>query len=284
MFEGLLGFPITPMYNNEIDFDVLKRLIHDIDNSNLDGIGVLGSTGSFAYLNETQRCRVMECWSEAKTPWIAGISATTAEQAIRFSKLAKLNGAKGAIVSVMAYAPLNQAELTRYFLQIADRSPLPLCIYNNPVTTGYDLELPLLTRLSNHANVKSAKIFAKPDNKEQHKALSNLDWKAGYAVDAFCCEAMINGASAWYSTLAGTAPELLVPIAKAIKLQNYEQARQLNAQLHEVFRLMKQHSGYKLVHAIAQYKGWRCELPSPLIQPEIDLNAIKQLIKSPKLG
>ena len=154
-------------------------------------------------------------------------------------------------------------------MNIADNSPLPLCVYDNPVTTGLSLELPLLTSLSKHANIQATKVFAKPDNLEQHEQLSALNWQAGYAVDANCCHAMTIGGHAWYSTLAGTLPELLVPIMQAIKSNNYQQAAELNQKLSPLYKLMKEYSGYKVMHAIANLRGWQCELPAPLIQTKI---------------
>ncbi len=269
IFKGLSGFPITPMKADTVDFNTLRHIRDHIDSTGLDSIGVLGSTGSFAYLSSTQRNKVMECWSEVAIPWIAGISATTAKQAIESAKVAEQNGAKGVIANAFSYVPLNTNELAHYFLSIADNSPLPLCVYDNPLTTGQPLEHSLLKTLAKHPNVQATKVFAKPDNFEQHKSLSSLDWQAGYAVDANCCEAIINGGSAWYSTLAGTFPELLVPIMTAIKHKDLDTARKLNQNLAPLYKIMKQYSGYRVMHVIANLRGWHCELPSPLLLPEI---------------
>lgn len=269
IFEGLSGFPITPIKNSAADISTLCKIRDHIDRAGLDSIGVLGSTGSFAYLAESERIRVMECWSEAVTPWIAGISATTAAEALRCAHVAKQNGAKGVIANAFAYVPLTAQELQAYFLKIADNSPLPVCVYDNPVTTGQSLSYELLKALAAHPNVKATKVFAKPDNAAQHAQLNALDWSAGYAVDKLCCEAMINGGKAWYSTLAGTVPELLMPVINAIKLKKYEQAREFNQRIVPLYEIMGKHSGYRVMHALANLRGWQCELPPPLQLPEL---------------
>ena len=275
IFEGLSGFPITPLKNGRVDFEVLKQIRDHLDQSGLDSIGVLGSTGSFAYLSEPERALVMEAWSGIQTPWIAGVSATTTAEAIRHSKMAHRNGASGVIANAFSYVPLSVDELERYFLELAESSPLPLCIYDNPVNTGQSLSIDLLARLSAHANVHAIKAFAQADNHEQHEQLSQLRWKAGYAVDFNACEAMINGGSAWYSTLAGTLPEALVPIMRAIRSGDLAAARALDAQLHPVYEAMKSHSGFRVVHQIACQRGWTCQLPPPIQTPQklnIDLS------------
>ena len=268
IFKGLSGFPITPLKNGDVDVKVLRNICHHIDNAGLDSIGVLGSTGSFAYLNTQQRNLVMECWSTVRTPWIAGVSATTTQAAIDAATIAYQNGAQGIIANAFAYVPLSAVELKRYFLELAEASPLPLCVYDNPVTTGQGLSHALICELAEHENIAAVKMFAQPNNQQQHQALQTRDIAPGYAVDANCCEAMIGGASAWYSTLAGTLPEYLVPVMKAIKEGDREYARQLNKKLAPLYALMKQHSGYRLVHALANQRGWDCELPSPLVMPE----------------
>ena len=269
IFEGLSGFPITPFNNGKIDFKVLCTIRDHIDLAGLDSIGVLGSTGSFAYISELERTKVMECWSKAKTPWIAGVSATTTSEAIRYCHIAEQSGARGVIANAFAYVPLRPEELKRYFSHIADCSPLPLCIYDNPATTGQALSEQLLRELATHPNIQAIKTFAKQDNESQQKVLSKLPLHTGYAVDVFCCEAMLGGASAWYSTLAGTMPELLVPVVSAIKLGDRRKARELNQLVLPLYELMQQHSGYRVMHALANLRGWTCELPAPLLLPNI---------------
>lgn len=270
IFKGLSGFPITPLKNGDVNVKVLRNICLHVDKAGLDSIGVLGSTGSFAYLNAQQRNLVMECWSQVRTPWIAGVSATTTQAAIDAAKIAYQNGAQGIIANAFAYVVLSDTELKRYFLELAEASPLPLCVYDNPVTTGQGLSHTLICELAEHENIAAVKMFAQPNNHEQQQALQTLDIAPGYAVDANCCEAMIGGASAWYSTLAGTLPECLVPVMKAIKAGDYKHARQLNKKLAPLYALMKQHSGYRLVHALANQRGWDCQLPSPLLLPELE--------------
>lgn len=269
IFEGLSGFPITPLKNGEVNYTSLASIRDHIDQAGLDSISVLGSTGSFAYLSEQHRNRVMESWSKASTPWIAGVSAITTKEAIRYCNVARENGAQGVIANAFAYVPLNEGEIIKYFIEIADHSPLPLCVYDNPVTTGQKISDDVLRTLSAHENIKATKVFAQSNNNAQHLKLSAMNWRPGYAVDALCCDAMINGASTWYSTLAGTAPELVVPIVSAIKNKDYEKARELNSQNEALYQLMKAHSGYRLMHALANQRGWTCELPSPLILPDL---------------
>ncbi|WP_250207581.1 dihydrodipicolinate synthase family protein [Alteromonas oceanisediminis] len=243
------------------------KIREHLDHSGLDSIGVLGSTGSFAYLSEQQRIDVMACWSELKTPWIAGISATTTTGAVRLAHAAEKNGAQGVIVNAFSYVGLRDEEQRNYFLNIADSSPLPVCVYDNPVTTGLALSDELIHALSLHENIHAVKVFAQKDNRIQQERLGKLAIEPGYAVDARCCEAMISGGSAWYSTLAGTLPERVVPIMAAVKAGDFDRARELNRDNQPLYDAMRSHSGYRMMHALAKQRQWACELPAPLTLP-----------------
>lgn len=60
MFTGLSAFPLTPVGADAVDDDRLHELVARLDRAGVDSIGVLGSTGSYAYLTRDQRRRVAE--------------------------------------------------------------------------------------------------------------------------------------------------------------------------------------------------------------------------------
>jgi len=62
-------------------------------------------------------------------------------------------GADGAIVTVPAYVVVPSDSALRYFLEVADASPIPIGIYNNPSRVGTDLSAAAITRLADHPNI-----------------------------------------------------------------------------------------------------------------------------------
>lgn len=58
MKKGLSAFPLTPLRAGEVDENTWLSLIENIAGAGVDSIGVLGSTGSYAYLTREQRLRV----------------------------------------------------------------------------------------------------------------------------------------------------------------------------------------------------------------------------------
>lgn len=60
MFVGLSAFPLTPMYDDSVDKKAFIGLIQRLVNAEVDSIGVLGSTGNYAYLTREERKRVAQ--------------------------------------------------------------------------------------------------------------------------------------------------------------------------------------------------------------------------------
>jgi 4-hydroxy-tetrahydrodipicolinate synthase len=77
MFSGLSAFPLTPMNERGLDEAAFVRLIGRLVTANVDSIGVLGSTGNYAYLTMAERARVVRLAVEhaGNVPVVVGIGA-----------------------------------------------------------------------------------------------------------------------------------------------------------------------------------------------------------------
>jgi dihydrodipicolinate synthase/N-acetylneuraminate lyase len=70
-------------------------------------------------------------------------------------------GADFALVLVPSYFhfALDQAAVISYFEEVADASPLPICIYNFPtVVAGLDVNSEMLAKLGRHPNIVAVKL------------------------------------------------------------------------------------------------------------------------------
>jgi 4-hydroxy-tetrahydrodipicolinate synthase len=80
-FHGVFPYVVSPVLaSGEVDAQVLARLCDDLIAAGVHGLTPLGSTGEFAYLNATQRRRVVEVTVDAargRVPVVAGVASTT---------------------------------------------------------------------------------------------------------------------------------------------------------------------------------------------------------------
>jgi 4-hydroxy-tetrahydrodipicolinate synthase len=65
LFHGLSAFPITPAdEGGRVDTDALATLLGRLQAAGVDSVGLLGSTGTYAYLTRSERRRAVEAAAE----------------------------------------------------------------------------------------------------------------------------------------------------------------------------------------------------------------------------
>ena len=58
MFTGLSAFPLTPVTASGVDEQGFSKILARLTAARVDSLGILGSTGSYAYLTREQRNRI----------------------------------------------------------------------------------------------------------------------------------------------------------------------------------------------------------------------------------
>jgi len=156
--------PITTPFDadGEIQVDRFKANLERWSEFGLAGLTVLGSNGESPFLSDDEKLLLVR---EAR-PLIgqnkimivgAGREATRASvQFIR--KIADL-GADYALVGTPCYfkSSMTDEALFAHFWSIADRSPIPVLIYNVPQFTGVNTSAGLIERLSRHESIAGIK-------------------------------------------------------------------------------------------------------------------------------
>lgn len=132
------------------------RLCEDLVAAGVHGLTPLGSTGEFAYLNASQRRRVVEVTVDAargRVPVVAGVASTTIADAVAQARQVERIGASGVLAILEAYFPVADEGVHDYFKAIAESVSLPVVLYTNPNFQRSDLSLPVIERLSRVPNI-----------------------------------------------------------------------------------------------------------------------------------
>ncbi|KCX82436.1 dihydrodipicolinate synthetase family protein, partial [Acinetobacter baumannii 15827] len=142
--NGIIGYPVTPFSDdNNINLPVLKQMLDLLIENGCDAIAPLGSTGESAYLEWDEWCLVAKTSIESinkRVPVIIGISELTTNQAIKKVQVAQSYGADALMVIPVSYWKLTDQEIFEYYQAIAQETTLPIMIYNNPATSGVDMD------------------------------------------------------------------------------------------------------------------------------------------------
>jgi 4-hydroxy-tetrahydrodipicolinate synthase len=275
LLRGLSTFPITPAdAEGRVDLAALRRLVARLNAAKVNSIGLLGSTGTYAYLSRSERRRALDAALEevaGQVPILVGVGALRTDETVRLAQDAKAAGAAAGLLAPVSYTPLTEDEVFEHFATVARESGLPLCIYDNPSTTHFRFSPALIGRLSRLPGIIAVKSPA-PEPQAVAAHLADLrrvvpdGFSLGYSGDWNSVEALIAGGDAWYSVVAGLFPRTAMAIVQAVQSGDDAGARRLNERLEPLWSLFKEFSSLRVMYASADLLGiCRAEPPRPIL-------------------
>jgi 4-hydroxy-tetrahydrodipicolinate synthase len=150
MFKGVITALVTPLRNDRVDEEALRRLVDEQITSGVDGLVPVGTTGESPTLTSEEHFRVVEIvvqQAKQRVPVIAGTGANSTHEAIELTLAAKAVGADATLQVTPYYNKPTQDGLYRHFKTIALAAGLPMVVYNVPGRTGCDLLPDTIARL-----------------------------------------------------------------------------------------------------------------------------------------
>jgi 4-hydroxy-2-oxoglutarate aldolase len=159
LLHGIFPPITTPFYpDGKVYFKKLESNVERYSRTPCAGIVVLGSTGEAILLSDQERRDVLKSAREAAAPnkvLIAGTGIESAIETLRLTEYAAGLGYDIAMVRTPHYYKnqMQPANILAFYRTVADRSPLPVIIYNFPQATGYDIPAELVIALAEHSNV-----------------------------------------------------------------------------------------------------------------------------------
>jgi 4-hydroxy-tetrahydrodipicolinate synthase len=148
---------ITPFQDDGTpDIEGFGRLIEFQAAHGTSALLIMGSTGEVSLLSREERQLIISETVKFKKhglPLFFGCTGNNTRETIRMVQYAGRAGADGAVITAPSYihAPVDAA--LQYFLDVADASPIPIGIYNNPIRVGTDLPAEAILRLADHPNI-----------------------------------------------------------------------------------------------------------------------------------
>lgn len=275
VFHGLSAFPITPADEHGIvDTDGVMRLTARLTDAGVDSIGLLGSTGTYAYLARTERRRAIRAAVKSvggKTPLIVGVGALRTDDAQDLARDAEAEGADALLLAPVSYTPLTEEEAFQHYVAVASATGLPLCIYNNPGTTHFTFSPVLLGRLAEVPNIAAVKMplpggMPVASEIEALRAGPTGRLAIGYSGDWGAAEALLAGADAWYSVVAGFLPEISMQMVRAARAADQMEVLRINELLQPLWDLFREFGSLRVAYAaIHELKLSQAQPPKPLL-------------------
>ncbi|WP_341990658.1 dihydrodipicolinate synthase family protein [Azorhizobium sp. AG788] len=276
LFRGLSAFPITPAdADGRVDTDALARLLQRLVSAGVDSIGLLGSTGTYAYLTRAERRRAIEAAAAIvnhRIPLIVGIGALRTDDAQDLARDAKSAGADGLLLAPVSYTPLTDQEVFTHFAAVGAATDLPLCIYNNPTTTHFTFSHALIQRLAAHPGIIAVKNPAPPPAEvaPSHMALRACvpdTFSIGYSGDWNAPDAILAGGEAWYSVCGGLLPEPTMKLLRAAQRGDHAEVAHWKGRFQPLWAICQELSSLRVMYAAADILGICHALPPRPLLP-----------------
>jgi dihydrodipicolinate synthase/N-acetylneuraminate lyase len=163
LLSGILSPITTPFYaDGSIYWKKLEHNVERYSRTPVSGIVALGSTGEAVMLSDEERRDVLRAVREAAAAnkvLIAGTGMESLAETLKLTEYAAELGYDAAMVRTPSYykKAMTSEAMLAYYRTLADRSPLPIVIYNFPAATGYDMPTEVVIKLAEHPNLVSIK-------------------------------------------------------------------------------------------------------------------------------
>lgn len=277
-YQGIFAALTSPFVGEKISCEKLRQNIKRYNQTDLSGYVILGSTGEAVFLREKESDQlVTEARASAASgkKIIVGTARESTALTIEFTNRVAVLGADAALVKPPHYykSKMNQDALKDHFLRIAERSKLPVLLYNIPQNTGVSIPPPLVLELSHHPNIAGIK--------DSSGNLANLVEVLPRARRGFVFllgagdllwPGLLLGATGGILAMAAVVPELCARLYALYRAGRTEEAKKLQLDLVPLNKILTQSIGIpaiKYALDLLGYYGGPSRLPlQPLKENE----------------
>lgn len=232
MFSGSFTATVTPLKNNEVDFDAYKKIVDMQIEAGITGIVPCGSTGESATLSHKEHDEVVQKaveFSKGKLKVIAGTGSNSTFEAIRLSKHAQEVGCDGVLLVAPYYNKPTQKGLYLHFKEIADAIDIPVVLYNIQGRSAVNIEPKTVAQLAKDCkNIVAIKeASGSLDQMSQIRSLApEMDLISG--DDGLTVPAMSIGGTGVISVLSNICPKPVADLVNAMLNKDLVKANEIS--------------------------------------------------------
>ncbi|MFT6871115.1 MAG: 4-hydroxy-tetrahydrodipicolinate synthase [Roseivirga sp.] len=258
-FQGTGVALVTPFNaDSSVDFDGLARLL-EYTGEAVDYYVVLGTTGESATTSPEEKAQILQFVKDnnpKNLPIVYGIGGNSTIQVAKDIAEADLEGVD-AILSVSPYYNKpSQAGIIAHYEYLADRSPLPIILYNVPGRTMSNIMAETTLALSKHSNIIGIKE-ASGDLDQCRKIINGMDsnFFLTSGDDLLTTDLIEMGGIGVISVLANGFPTEFCEIAKSALAGDITKSQAATASFEKINSLMYVESNPVGVKEVLRQKG-----------------------------
>jgi 4-hydroxy-tetrahydrodipicolinate synthase len=238
-FTGIWVALATPFCDGEVDFPALQSLSRSLIGAGVSGLVVCGSTGEAAALDEDEQLAVLDAVIEAvpDAAIVMGLSGSNQNNLLDRLERIQHRTIAGMLIPPPAYIRPNQSGIIEFFTTLADRSKVPVLLYNIPYRTGVAIEFSTFQTLAKHPRIVGVKDCG-GDAMLTMRLIAETGLQVLTGEDAQLLSALALGATGGIVASANVKPASFVRVHALMQAGKVDQARALFYRLLPLIRLL----------------------------------------------
>lgn len=233
---GVFAPMVTPFKDDKLLLDRLAANIDKMNSSALRGYFVLGTNGEFKAVTAEERPRIIETVVKYRTDdkvVLVGTGAESTKETLDFTRQAADLGAN--MVSLLMphfFAKKMSDDLLADFIrEVADASPVPVLLYNNPsVAADVTITPSLIQKVASHPNIVGMKDSSHHTFRENLRAAGDSLFVLAGSANYFF-ELLELGGIGGVLSLANVFPDNCAELYRAYVDGRTEEAHRLSERL-----------------------------------------------------
>jgi dihydrodipicolinate synthase/N-acetylneuraminate lyase len=232
LWHGVYPALTTPFTENDsIDFPVFALNMEAQLAAGASGLILGGTLGEASSLLNEEKYELVRFTVEnaaGRVPVIMNIAEQTTRAAVAAAEEAQRCGASGLMLLPPMRYKADDRETLAYFRAVADATPLPIMIYNNPVDYKILVTLDMFETMADWPTIQAVK--------ESTRDVTNITrminrfgdrFKILCGVDTLALESLLLGAHGWVAGLVDAFPKETMAIYQLAKAGKIEEARRI---------------------------------------------------------
>ncbi|MCB2222087.1 MAG: 4-hydroxy-tetrahydrodipicolinate synthase [Bacteroidetes bacterium] len=245
MKKGAYTLLITPFKKDfSLDEEALRKLVRIQVESDVAGIAPLGVTGENTLMTNEEVKRVVQIIVEetnGKKLVLPDICQMGTRESIERAKMYADQGADY-VVAFTPYLVLPSADgLVRYYIELADASPVPVVLHSSKGRTGVELSPDQTAKLAKHPNIAATK-----DGKKELDHLAKLiyltrndDFLVFTGKDTTAFPTVAFGGAGSFSVAGNVIPDVMGKMINLAIEGNLAEANAMHLEYYPLFEALR---------------------------------------------
>lgn len=241
--EGIMPAMVTPFNKDEtINEEQVRYLVNYLIKQGVSSLVPVGTSGEFVNMTFEERSRVIEIVvdeANGRVPVIAGTGASGTKITIEATHTAMDIGVDAALIVTPYYLKPKEKGLYNHYSTIAEKTDIPIILYNKPACTGIELPWTVAENLAEIDNIVGIKdssgnytYFSALLEKVSNRISVLIGWNANVLG------ALAGGAAGCILGSANVIPKFWIELYNHVKNGRLLEAKNLQNKIQKFTRIL----------------------------------------------